>query len=241
MIELGLAEIETNYGGERLFCGFIRDLTDSIEQQETIVKRERLVTGIINASLDPLFQINCQGIIQTVNLAACTFFGWTEEEFKGQNVKMIVGGGHAKHHDEYLRHYLETGEKRVMGKQRALKARRKDGSEVHIELSLSEVETKDGDERLFVGFIRDLSRRKEQEATILREKQETEKKARMVEGIINASQDSLFQINSKGVIQTVNKAACEVFGYTEGELVGDNVSKIGECGTTFQWSCCYLY
>eukprot|EP00543_Licmophora_paradoxa_P006778 CAMPEP_0202445036 /NCGR_PEP_ID=MMETSP1360-20130828/3922_1 /ASSEMBLY_ACC=CAM_ASM_000848 /TAXON_ID=515479 /ORGANISM="Licmophora paradoxa, Strain CCMP2313" /LENGTH=101 /DNA_ID=CAMNT_0049061161 /DNA_START=668 /DNA_END=969 /DNA_ORIENTATION=- len=100
-----------------------------------------------------------------------------------------------------------TGEKRVMGKERELKAKRKDGTEVHIELSLSEVETSDGDERIFVGVIRDLSRRKAHEREIRLGQQATERKTRMVTGIIHASPDSLFQINSKGIIQTVNKTA----------------------------------
>jgi two-component system sensor kinase FixL len=95
-----------------------------------------------------------------VNKAATTQFGWTRDEFIGSNISMIVGGEHARKHDAYMERYLQTG---VMGTKRIFPARRKDGSEFTIQLSLVEidVQVEHGQERLFCGFVLDLTDQKD--------------------------------------------------------------------------------
>jgi PAS domain S-box-containing protein len=112
-----------------LFCSLQKELMGKIEKERNIIK------GILDASLDPLFQINQEGTIQRVNKAAIKEFQWTEQEFLGSNISMICGGKHSKNHDSYMKRYLDTGETRVIGTKRLLKAKRKDGSEFMIQLS----------------------------------------------------------------------------------------------------------
>ena len=66
---------------------------------------------------------------------------------------------HAKNHGQYIQRYLETGEKRAMGKKRRLTARNKDGSEIPIELGLSEILISGGRERMFCAFLTVLNSR----------------------------------------------------------------------------------
>lgn len=116
-----VVEIQTGgEGEERMFCGFVHDLSRQKRDAD-------IMKGTIDTSLDPVLHINENGIIQMVNNAACSHLGWTREELVGENVSLIVGGEHAKQHGKYIERYLETGEKRAMGKKRALTARRKDG------------------------------------------------------------------------------------------------------------------
>ena len=92
-----------------------------------------------------------------VNNAACHHLQYTRDELVGENVSVIVGGGHAPNHGTYIEKYLETGIKRAMGKKRKLKARRKDGSELDIELGLSEIKIDGGKEIMFCAFLTILS------------------------------------------------------------------------------------
>jgi PAS domain S-box-containing protein len=209
VIELSVVEIR---GQQHLFCGFVRDLTD-------ILASQALVTSILDAALDPLFQVNEHGIIQMVNKAATAQFGWTRDEFIGSNISMIVGPEHASKHDQYMDRYLKTGEARVMGTKRELPARRKDGSEFIIQLSLVEVKVENGDERLFCGFVHDLTEQKALMASIERERN-------LIAGVIDASLDPLFQVNETGIIQMVNKAASTQFGWTHDEFLGSNINMI---------------
>ena len=107
------------------------------------------------AEFDSLFVINEEGIIEMVNEAATKEFGWTQEEFIGSNISMICGGGHAPKHDQYLKNYLKTGIKKVMGKHdRILHARRKDGTEFEISLGITETPGGSGLPRRFCGFVK---------------------------------------------------------------------------------------
>eukprot|EP00566_Odontella_aurita_P004143 CAMPEP_0113533402 /NCGR_PEP_ID=MMETSP0015_2-20120614/4587_1 /TAXON_ID=2838 /ORGANISM="Odontella" /LENGTH=1177 /DNA_ID=CAMNT_0000432455 /DNA_START=202 /DNA_END=3735 /DNA_ORIENTATION=- /assembly_acc=CAM_ASM_000160 len=118
-------------------------------------QRRKISSSIVEASYDSLFVIDQEGTIEMVNEASVKEFGWTEEDFLGSNISMICGGGHGPRHHTYLKRYLETGEKRVMGvKGRKLFARRKDGSEFPIELGITETGGGKGQGRKFCGFVR---------------------------------------------------------------------------------------
>ena len=92
---------------------------------------------MINSSFDAMFQINERGIIQMVNQAAVDHFGWTKEEFLGNNISMVCAGEHGKKHNQYLQRYIRTGEKRAMGKRRQVNAVRKDGTGMCVCVCLS--------------------------------------------------------------------------------------------------------
>jgi PAS domain S-box-containing protein len=139
-----------------------------------------MTNDIIEASLDPLFVIGESGTIRRVNHASVTLFGFTEDELVGHNILKIVGGGHAKNHDQFLQNYLANGRTKVIGKRRQLPARRKDGSEFPIQLTVVEMKTSDDEERMFCGFMHDLSQIKSNES--------------ISNGIIESSLDAMFLI-----------------------------------------------
>jgi PAS domain S-box-containing protein len=180
---------------------------------------QNLVASIFDAALDPLFQVNEKGIIVMANIAATKQFGWTKEEFIGNDISMIVGMEHAHQHGQYIERYLETGEKRVMGTKRELPARRKDGSEFIVHLSLTEVVVAEGEERMFCGFVVDLTEQKLRVSNL-------EKEKNLVAGVIDAALDPLFQVNEKGLIVMVNNAATTQFGWTREEFIGNDITMI---------------
>ena len=89
---------------------------------------------IVESTDDAMFCIDEKGKILMTNHAAAKQFGYPKRELTGSNISIICNVKDSQHHGEYLERYLRTGEKRVMGKKRELKARRKDGSEFFIEL-----------------------------------------------------------------------------------------------------------
>ena len=91
-----------------------------------------------------------------------------------------------------------------MGKTRELLARRKDKSQFFIKLRLVEVVTDKGEERTFWGFVKDITQRKQDELEITR-------KQRLNMGTIDASFNSMFNANEKGVMQMVNKVGVKTF------------------------------
>ena len=168
--ELGVQEITDASTGTRYFCGFIRDLTLIKQQEAEIQERQALAQGMINASFDSMFEIDETGIIQIVNDAACSMFGYSRDEFLNNNISMICGDGHAEQHVKYMQRYVESGEKHIIGRKRHVKARRKDGSEFEIELGVQEVILSTG-KKAFCGFMRDLTAQKKDKRALQKQQQ----------------------------------------------------------------------
>src|SRR5262249_53173856 len=61
-------------------------------------------------------------------------------------------------HDQYLAHYLQTGEAKIIGIGREVAGRRRDGSTFPMDLAVSEFSL--GERRFFSGIVRDITERK---------------------------------------------------------------------------------
>ena len=75
--------------------------------------------------------------------------------------KMIMGPEHSGKHDRYIKRFLRTGEARVLGQQRELEAKRRDGSFFPMILGVTEVSIPGNAEgsRMFAAYIHDLTER----------------------------------------------------------------------------------
>jgi two-component system sensor kinase FixL len=116
-----------------------------------------LFRAVIDTSPDAIIVIDASGAVRLLSPAAERLFGYAESEVLGQNVKVLAPPHFREQHDQFITHYLATGEKRIIGIGRVVAGRRKDGSSFPMELFVGEA-TRAG-ERLFVGFVRDLSSR----------------------------------------------------------------------------------
>jgi two-component system sensor kinase FixL len=126
--------------------------------------------AILEAAVDAIIVIDHQGTIEEFSLKAQQLFGYAPEEVLGRNVSVLMPEPHRGAHDGYMRRYMETGERRVIGRGREVMARRKDGSEFPCDLSVGEVEG--ADPPRFVGFLHDITARKEAEEQLRRSEAE---------------------------------------------------------------------
>ena len=99
--------------------------------------------------------------METLNPAALRLFGYEIQEVVGRNIKVLMPEPDKSAHDEYLRRYERTGQKRIIGKGREVLGLRKDGSTFPFRLAVSEVQYED--RKIYTGFIHDLSKEKEAE------------------------------------------------------------------------------
>lgn len=131
---------------------------------QTSIENQKQLQIIMNTVLDGLIIIDSRGKIMSFNHSAEGIFGYKKSEVIGKNVKMLMPDPYKEEHDSYLHNFLSTGEKKVIGIGREVKAQRKDGSVFPMELGINEMSF-DG-QRMFVGTIRDISERKEAEILI---------------------------------------------------------------------------
>lgn len=138
------------------------DMTANVEAERALRENRAILQSTIDSCIDGIVSIDADGTIQSFNPAAERIFMYGAGEVIGRNVSMLMPSSERAAHHGYLRHYLDTGEKKIIGIGREVTGVRKDGSSFPMELGVGEVLL--GDRHLFTGFIRDVSQREAAEA-----------------------------------------------------------------------------
>ena len=123
--------------------------------EETLRFNEGKLRGIFDGILEGVIVIDREGRIIEANRVVTEMFGWPMNKLIGANVSMLMPATHASAHDGYIRNFLATGERRVIGRMRHVDARRCDGTLFPIRLAVSEVRL--GDAVYFTGVVADVS------------------------------------------------------------------------------------
>lgn len=129
-----------------------------------IFAQEAHLRSILDTVPDAMIVIDEHGLMLSFSAAAERMFGYAEEEILGENVSMLMPSPDRERHDSYLQRYMRTGERRIIGIGRVLTARHRDGTTFPIELSVGEALI--NDDRVFTGFIRDLTERQQTELRV---------------------------------------------------------------------------
>lgn len=116
---------------------------------------------IFEHSLDGIIVINSLGIVERLNPAAENIFGYSRNELLGQNISILMPSPLREEHDDYLARYNSTGQSKIIGRDRDIYALKKDGLEIPVELAVSEI--KGEEKHYFLGTIKDITIRKQQE------------------------------------------------------------------------------
>ncbi len=121
--------------------------------------------NIVDAAFNGIITINEHGIIESFNPAACKMLGYTVDEAIGRNISMIAAPPHNAHHDNYLRHYIQSSDSHIIGKSREVMARHKNGTLFPVELFVTARQT--GEHWQFIGILHNIRERKAMEARLI--------------------------------------------------------------------------
>jgi PAS domain S-box-containing protein len=155
---LHLSVGRTSIDGQPAFTGILHDLSRRAEIEEALRRSEGRLRSIVESAVDAIIVIDERGSIEAFNPSAERLFGYRLSEVLGRNVNMLMPGPDREQHDGYMRHYLTTGEQRIIGIGREVTARRKDGTTFPVHLSVGEMRGENG-RRSFTGILHDLSDR----------------------------------------------------------------------------------
>jgi two-component system sensor kinase FixL len=214
---MDLAVSEVKMGERRVFTGIVRDITERKRAEQQLVDSDARTRAILAAAVDAIIIIDERGTIESLNGAAERLFGFDSTDMVGKNVKMLMPSPYASEHDGYLKNYLGTGIKKIIGSGREVVGLRSNGDTFPMDLAVSEVRM--GGRRLFTGIVRDITERKNAEAQLL----ESEARTR---AILAAAVDAIIIIDERGTIESLNGAAELLFGYDSVEMVGRNVKML---------------
>jgi len=173
--------------------------------------------AIANSTTDALIATDASGLVISWNRAASRMFGFSAKEMIGRSLDVIIPEEYKTSHQQGIERVAGGGEQHVIGKTVELSGLHKDGHLIPIELSLSTWSV--GDQRFFSGIIRNISERKF-----------IEEMHRAIElkfqSIAESATDAIISANEHGEIQSWNKAAENIFGFHEEDVLGSPLTVI---------------
>jgi len=175
------------------------------------------VHGIVENVADGVVGIDTHGLIELFNPAAERLFGYPAAEVMGRNVKLLMPAEFGDRHDGYLKHYLQTGERRIIGIGREVTGKRKDGSVFPMYLSVGEIRLPD--HRVFIGIVHDLSAQKTAERNLA-------SAGRFLQSIIDSMPSTLVGVDNEGRVTHYNRVAADELGLEPGAAVGRSVTEL---------------
>jgi two-component system, cell cycle sensor histidine kinase and response regulator CckA len=143
----------------------IGEMIERRQSEETLSRSDSWLRSLIATTQDAVVSIDRRGCVVLFNPAAERIFGYGAEEIAGKKVNQLMAEPYASEHDSYIVRYERTGEARAIGQIRTVIAKRKNGEQFPIELSVTEI---DVDEDVhYAAFIRDISEKSELQARLV--------------------------------------------------------------------------
>lgn len=133
------------------------DITKRKQAESDLRDSEGRMRAIVDSASDAIVVIDELGCIQSFNLAAERIFGYTAQEVFGKNVSELMPEPYRSEHAAHMKHYIATGEGRVIGKVLEFTGQRKDGTLFPLELAVTRIAIKE--KIMFTGIVRDITER----------------------------------------------------------------------------------
>jgi PAS domain S-box-containing protein len=163
--------------------------------------------ALLRDAPDPIALVDEDGCIRMVNDELRCLLGYEGDELLGRKVEQLVPEGERGVHRAHRTRYRVNPRRRPMGRAVDLRARRRDGTTVPVEIALSPMEL--DDELWVMASIRDVSARVD-----------AERRQRLIQGAIAATREAVFIFDQAELrFVFVNQGAVDQTGYDEDELL----------------------
>jgi PAS domain S-box-containing protein len=169
--------------------------------------------ALLEAAPDGTVLVDEQGCIVLVNARTEQMFGYDRSELLGQTVELLLPDDLRAGHRGLRNGYLSTPQVRPMGLDLHLSGRRRDGSLVPVEISLSPVVV---DGRTYtIASVRDITAQRELQAERDR-----------ISAALDASADGVFLLDEHMQIRYANQGAASLFAVPMADLPGRSLAAL---------------
>lgn len=148
----------------------LRDATDRVRTEARLAASESLFKALFEHAPDAIVAVDASGKIARANLQVDAMLGYAPSELMGQPIECLIPERFRDKHVGQRRAYTENPANRPMGAGLELCARRKDGSEVAVDIMLSPVQW--GSDGLVISVIRDVTERRKAASALLERAEE---------------------------------------------------------------------
>jgi PAS domain S-box-containing protein len=192
----------------------IRSVTGETPDKAWSTDSNSLFEKLFEASPDAVLVTDHTGLILRANAQAENMFGYARQELIGQAVELLIPERFHSVHPKHRSTYSSQPRVRAMGAGLELSGRRKDGTEIPVDIMLSPFEMAEG--HLVLAVVRDISQKKLAEQALRRSEQQ-------FRSLFEFSPDAIVVTNREGKIAEVNTQVEKLFGYTRSELLGQPI------------------
>jgi PAS domain S-box-containing protein len=212
-----------------------------VDAQRTADRRNAQLAAVVAAATDAIVSVGTDLRVWTWNAGAQRMFGYGEAEAYGRTIsELIVPDDRA---GEPAAMYASAMSRRAAVLKETVR-RHKDGRLMPVEITVSPIF--DGTNRIigFSAILRDISERRHAQAAQER-----------LAAIVTSSANAITSETLDGIVTSWNEAAERMFGYSEGEMIGQSSRRLipvdqrrqenlildclarGECVTRYETTC----
>ena len=210
-VSLSAAPIRDEEGEPVEVMGALADITDRKAAERDLRATKERMQKFVETSPVGVVATDPDGTVTLWNDAMEGIFGWSAAEVLGEPYPAVPAD---REGDDEIRQRVLEGES-FSGVER--ERVRKDGERIHISLSTTPIRDDDGEITEVVGYIEDITERKE------RERELAARSAAMEQSI-----DGMAILDADGRYEFVNRAHADIYGYD------DPAAFVGET-----WELCY--
>ncbi|QMU29260.1 PAS domain S-box protein [Adhaeribacter radiodurans] len=197
--------------GDSFVAGTAINITDLLQTQRALENSEMRNRAVLNSAMDCIISMDKEGCILEFNPAAEKTFGYQRDEVIGKKIyEVIILSSLRSDYVPSLVRYLRTGKSKIMGKRVELTAKRANGEEFPVEVSITA--TGNTTDPVFTGIIQDISERKAAEFTL----RKSEKQFRL---ITENMTDLVCLHEPDGKIIYASPSARDILGYTPEDMI----------------------
>jgi len=164
-VEIAALPYQENNASDGAVMLMARDVSERNRALKTAAARENHLRKIMDTVVDGIVTFDHRGIIKTVNPAAEKIFGYEPGELINRNVRVLMDVPLAPEHEGYVEEVQSTERPRLIGTDYEVEGIRHDASLFPVELAVGML--KEGERRIYIGVLRDITKRKEQEDRLL--------------------------------------------------------------------------
>lgn len=159
--------------GRQLFTVILRDISQRVQAEQMIARRDAGLAGILNSAMDAIITVDADQRVVIFNAAAEAMFGCPLAEALGAPLASFIPDRFRATHAAHVRRFGETGAaSRRMGAQRMVTGLRRNGEEFPIDASISHIDGTGAEGKRYTVILRDVSERVRAEEALRRSKEE---------------------------------------------------------------------
>jgi len=169
------------------------------------------LAAIVESSDDAIVSKDLNGYVTSWNAAAERMFGYSAAEMLGRHITAIIPADRRAEEDHVINEIRQGRRVEPFETVRC----RKDGSLFDVSLTVSPIHAPDGSVAGASKIARDITDRKRFERDALR-----------LAAIVASSDDAIISKDLKGIIQSWNRGAEQIFGFSADEAIGRHITLI---------------